>query len=683
LPAVRFIIRSCALWARKNLDFRRLAGNTARPAQAVRQQTGKIVMLDAMRRGVTNLFTKLLLGLLVIAFAVWGIGDVIRTSSNSAIATVGKTAISPDEFRQAYQDEMASISRRLGRKLTAEQAKILGVEARALSRLIGFASLDLHAKALGLAVSDNIVATVVRGDQAFQEAGQFSPTKFRQLISQLGYVSEGQYVQARRRDIMREQLTETLGSGLVPQATLLGALHRYREETRVIEYVAPDYDKLIKKAEPSEAQLREHHQQNLRQYIALEQRKAKLLLLSRAQALSRTPVTDEEVKAAYEASKDTYNIPEKRKISQLTFPDKAAAEKAYAELSKAKNFNEAAEKLGFPAADTDLGVLTRAEMIDPKIAEAAFGLKLNELSQPLQGQFSVALVRVTEIQAGKQRSFDEVKPEITERLANERVTVKLGELHDKAEAERAKGVALKDIGEQLKLPFSEIAEITRLGKSGDGKVVIDHPDAGRIAEAIFEAQPGVETDTLDLSDGGYAWFELVSVTPERQKAFEEVKADVLAHYLEAEKRKEMVALAAKQVVRLEAGEKIDAIAKDLAGAKVERSAPLKRSDAAPSGLPSAAMQEAFSLPKGGASQVATADGRAQVIIRVADVIPAGPATAEQAAKLRADVANQMRIDLLEQYVAGLRTRYGFTVNEKVLKEALGPQPEQPADTSDD
>jgi peptidyl-prolyl cis-trans isomerase D len=682
LAAVRFIIRPGAPRARKNLDFRRLAGKTASPARTARLQLEKIVMLDAMRRGVTNLFTKLLLGLLVVAFAVWGIGDVIRTSGDTTLATVGKTEITTEEFRQAYNDEMQSIARRLGRKLTPEQAKIVGVESRALSRLIGYASLDLHARALGLAVSDNVIATIVRSDQAFHEAGQFSPTKFRQLISQLGYVSEAQYIQARRRDIMREQLTETLGTGVVPRTTLLEALHRYRDETRIIEYLAPDYEKLIKKAEPSETALRDFYQQNLRQYVALEHRKAKLLLLTRADALSRTPITDEEVKAAYAASKETFDIPEKRKIAQLTFPDKAAADKGYAELSKAKSFDEAAEKLGFPAADIDLGVLTRAEMIDPKIAEVAFALKKNELSQPVQGQFSVALVRVTDIQEGKQRTLDEVKAEITERLANERVGQQLGELHDKADAERAKGTPLKDIGEALKLPYSEIAEINRLGKTNDGKTVIDHADAGRIAEAIFEAIAGVETETLDLSDGGYAWFELVSITPERQKTFEEVKEEVLAHYLESEKGKDMVALAAKQVVRLESGDSLEAIAKDLGNARIERSAPLKRTGAPPPGLPPAGVQEAFNLRKGGAAQVAAGDGKSRVIVRVADVIAAAPATPEQTVKLRDDVANQMRVDLLEQYVAGLRARYGFTVNEKVLKQALGPQPEQPQDTSD-
>lgn len=638
-------------------------------------------MLDSMRRGVSNIFTKFLLALLVVAFAVWGIGDVVRRSSQGALATVGKTEITSDEFRQAYQDETQSIARRLGRKLTPEQAKILGVESRALARLIGFASLDIQAKSLGLTVSDNIVASIVRGDPAFQVAGQFSPAQFRQLISQYGYVSEGQYIQSRRRDILREQLTETVAVGVVPQAALLEALYRYREETRVVEYIAPDYDKLIKVADPAESTLLEYYQQTPRQYIALEVRKANLLLLSREQALSRVTVTDDEMKAAYEAAKETFNIPEKRKIAQLTFPDKAAADKAFAELSKAKNFDEAAAKLGFPAADVDLGLLTRAEMIDPKIAEVAFGLKKNEVSQPVEGQFSVALLRVSEIQPGKQRTYDEVKAEIKDRLASERVGQMLQELHDKAEAERAKGKPLKEIGEQLKLSFKEIDEINRLTKTNAGKSVIEHPDAGRIAEAIFEASPGVETETLELSDGGYAWYDVVSVTPERQKPFEEVKAEVRTSFIDVEKRKQIAALAAAQVESIKGGEKMEAIAKKMF-AKVEKTAAIKRADT-PAGLPQAAVQQAFTLAKGGATNVPAQDGKAHVIIRVAEITAAPPATDEQTAALKADVAKQVRVDLLEQYVGGLRTRYGYTVNEKLLKQALGPRTDQQQDDSSD
>ena len=82
-------------------------------------------MLDAMRRGVTNLFTKLLLALLVVAFAIWGIGDVVRRSVDRARwPPSARPRSRADEFRQAYQDEMQSIARRLGRRLTPEQAKL-------------------------------------------------------------------------------------------------------------------------------------------------------------------------------------------------------------------------------------------------------------------------------------------------------------------------------------------------------------------------------------------------------------------------------------------------------------------------------------------------------------------------------------------------------------------------------
>jgi peptidyl-prolyl cis-trans isomerase D len=639
-------------------------------------------MLDQMRRGVTNIFTKFLLALLIVAFAIWGIGDVVRRSGQSAVATVGPTEITNEEFRQAYQDEIQSISRRLGRRLTPEQAKILGVETRALARLIGFAAVDINARELGLTVAESIVANVVRADPAFAgPTGQFSKNQFHQLIRQYGYQSEGQYIQARHRDILREQLTETLGAGVTPPAAFVDVLHRFREETRVIEYFTPDYDKHIKIADPEESKLQEFYDQNKRQYIALEHRKANVLLLTRDDTLSRITVTDDDIKAAYEAAKETYNIPEKRRIAQLTFPDKAAADKAYAELSKAKNFEEAAAKLGFPAADIDLGLLTRPEMIDPKIAEAAFALKKDELSRPVEGQFSVALLRVTDIQGGKQRTFDEIKGEIKDRIANERVGQKLHELHDAAESDRAKGKPLKEIGEQLKLPFREIAEITRLGKTSDGKTVIEHADAGRIAEAIFEASPGVETEALELTDGGYAWFDVVATTPERQKTLDEVKAEVKADFIDAEKRREMAAFAAKQAERIKAGEGMEKLAKELGGS-VTGTAPFKRS-ATPPGLPTAAVQQAFGLAKGAATSVPTPDGKTRLILRVADVIAALPATPEQTEALKTELAKQVRIDLLEQYVGGLRTRYGYTINEAQLKQALGPQTEQPQDTSDD
>src|SRR5262249_30797794 len=160
-----------------------------------------------------------------------------------------------------------------------------------------------------------------------------------------------------------------------------------------------------------------------------------------------------------------------------------------------------------------LGLLTKAQMIDPKIADAAFTLKKDELSRPVEGKFSVVLLRVTEIEPGKKRSFDDVKGEIRDAIAGERVGQQVQALHERVEAGRAKGVPLKELAEELKLPFQEIAAINSTGKTEDGKPVIANTDAARITDAIFATAPGVETEGIDLGDGGYAWFDLLGVTP--------------------------------------------------------------------------------------------------------------------------------------------------------------------------
>jgi len=151
-------------------------------------------------------------------------------------------------------------------------------------------------------------------------------------------------------------------------------------------------------------------------------------------------------------------------------------------------------------------------------------------------------------------------------------------------------------------------------------------------------------------------------------------------YLESEKRKAIEASAAAQVERVKGGESMAAVAKAL-GAKLERAEGLKRG-ATPPGFTPIAFGEIFALKKGGVSSSASADGKSRTIYRVAEVTPAGAPTKEQITALGADLTKQLRIDALEQYVAGLRTHYGFTVNEKALAQAMGPQSTAPVEPAE-
>ena len=626
-------------------------------------------MLDSLRRGALNWFAKGLLGLLVIAFAVWGIGDVVRNVGRGTLATIGSSQITVDDYRQAYQDEMASLTRRFGRRLTSEQAKMLGVEQRALSRLISAAAIDHHARDLQLALSDEGMAEIIRNDPGFQGPdGKFSKELFQNFLRQIG-LSEGRYVTTRRQEELRDQLTESLLSGLAPPQALLETLYRYREERRVIEFFTPDFDKLITLAEPEESKLTEYYEQNKARFTAPERRKINVLALTRDAAKQRTSVSEEELKAGYDADKEKFNIPEMRRITQLTFPDKAAAEAAYAELSKAGNLAEAIAKLGFKESDIELGLLAKRDMIDGKVAAAAFALPKDELSQPVDGQFATVLLRVAEIVPGKQRSFEDVKGEISDRLVEERANLELQTLHEAIENDRYSGKPLREIAEKLKLPFLEIADIDRTGKTADGKPAVAEADAAKVAQAAFSGNAGIEAEAVELADGGYAWVDVLQVTPEQQKTFPEVAAEVKTQFLDQQRRSEVSSLATKFVDRLNQGEAFEAVA-IAADAKAEKTNPVTRSTSPP-GLTANAVQQAFTLPKGRAASAPTTDGKGRSIIRVSEIIPAPAPTPEQTAALKTELNRQLQTDILAEYIAGLQARYGLTLNQEALKQALG------------
>jgi peptidyl-prolyl cis-trans isomerase D len=136
-----------------------------------------------------------------------------------------------------------------------------------------------------------------------------------------------------------------------------------------------------------------------------------------------------------------------------------------------------------------------------------------------------------------------------------------------------------------------------------------------------------------------------------------------------EKRREINAAAAKLVDRLKQGESLEKIAAEV-GAKVEKTNAITRATV-PQGLTQNAVQQAFGLPKGGAAFAATADGKSRVVVQVTEITQPPPPTPEQTETLKTALSQSLQQDLIAEYVNGLQNRYGLSVNEAALRQALG------------
>ncbi len=632
-------------------------------------------MLEALRRGVKGIFVQILLGLLVISFALWGVADVFRGYGQGALAKVGKTEITTEQFQQALQTEISNLTRQIGRRLTTEQARQFGIDQRVLSRLVGTAAIDTHAQELGLYLSDATIAEAIRTDPNFQgPAGGFSREYFTEILRQNG-LNEQRYFAERRSEEVRQQLTETITAGNVPPAILIDTLHRYRGETRTIAHMTLDPAVSGKTDEPDEAKLKAYYEQNKRQFVAPEYRKVPLILLSADEVRKTIAVSDDDMKALYEREKQTFSVPERRKIQQFSFTDRAAADKALETLKAAASFEDGLKALNLQDSDIDLGALAKSEMIDAKIADAAFALPKDQLSEPVTGTFSTVILRVTEITPGKQSTFDEVKDRLRDRIAGERVNREIQELHDKVDDARAGGGSLKEIADRLKVPFVEIEATDKQGLKPDGKPALEHPDAPRVLASAFEGIGGIDREAMELADGGYAWVDIAGVTPERQKPFEEVQEAVKTAWAESERRNTLNTAGQTIVERIGKGESLETIAKEM-GLEVKLAQPVNRSQQA-DGLTRAAVQRAFSLARGAAAAVESADGASRTIIVVRAIVEPPPATAEQTAALSQELGRQLQGDALGAYVGALQTRLGFSVNDAAYRRAVGLDVQQP------
>jgi len=627
-------------------------------------------MLDTLRRGAGSWLAKGLLFLLIISFGIWGVADVFRGQGLSTVARVGDTDISITEFQQAYQNQLEEIRRRFGSRITAEQARAFGLDRQVLARLIGAAVIDQHVRTLDLALPETVIADIVRRDPTFLGPdGQFNRRTLESILREAGY-SEKAYLASRRRDEVREHLTQALATPAAPEP-LVELLYKHREETRSATYFTIDAAKLSVGA-ADEAKLKETYEANKARFVVPEQRRIAALILTTDELAKSITIADADVRAAYEQGKELYAIAEQRRIEQISFPDRASAEAQRKKITAGQSFADAAKETGAKSTDIDLGLLTRKQVIDPTIADAAFALSKDQVSEVIEGKFATVLLRVAEIQPGRQKPYDEVQAEIRDGLAHDKAAEEIQKLHDQIDDQRAAGKPLAEIGAAMKVRFVEVPAIERSGSTPDGKPAIADVDAQRIGAAAFQAQVGGDADAIELGDAGYAWVSVLAIAPERQKAQDEVTEDVKQAWTEQERRRLVSELADKLAERATAGDSMAMLAKE-AGGKLETARDIKRAGSK-SGLPDAAIGRVFATPKGKATSAES--GGTRVVIMIDEINAAPTPTSDAARPIAEEIERQMQNDLLAAYVTALQDRYGVRINEAALRQSIGPTQSQ-------
>jgi peptidyl-prolyl cis-trans isomerase D len=607
------------------------------------------------------------MGILIVSFGVWGIADIFKGFGQSTLVKVGRTEISTDAFRQIYTDKLQQFSRQFGRPITQEQARLFGLDRQVLQQTIAEAALDEEARRMGLAQSEAETMRMVTSDPSFRGInGQFDPARFANIIRQMGY-SEQRFLAEQRKVSLRRQIAGTVSAGLEPPQAMVDVLTRFQNEQRSIDYIKLEAAQAGAIDTPSPETLAAYFEDRKAQFRAPEYRKLSFAMITPEEIGKWSTVSDEEAKKIFDERKDKMGTPEKREVSQIVFPTKEDAAAARDRITAGASFEDIAKDRGLNPADYDLGVIAKSAIIDPAIADAAFALASGEVSQPVQGRFGVALVKVGKIEAGSMPTYENVAATIKKEVATANARAKVNELQGKMEDERAGGASIAEAAQKLGLTAVTIDAVDRSGRMPNGQLVANVPRGLDVVSQAFNSDVGVDNDPIQYQ-GGYVWYDVLGITPSRERNLDEVRDQLETRWREDQIASRLRTKAAEMVKKLETGGNLAEEAAGI-GSKVESAKDFKR-EGSPAGVPSSAVTAAFRTAKDAIGQ--SGSGSEWVVFRVTDVnVPQVDMATDEAKKLRDTLQRSLTDEQVAQYVTKIESEIGTSINQAAFAQATG------------
>ncbi len=630
-------------------------------------------MLESIRNASQGVVGKavmtIVMGLIIVSFVIWGVGDMLRGFSPSTVASVGGAKISAQDYRVAYDRAIQQYQRRFRRPFTNEEARQVGLDRSVLQQLVNEAAVDEEARKLGLGISDEALREVITSNPSFHDkSGAFDPALLANALRDMDMNERG-FVSELRQQVLRQFIVGALATGVTAPKAEVTAEADYQGQTRSADYFLLPASAAGDLPAASEDALKTFYNDRKSSYRAPEYRGMTILALEPDTIANAAEVTDADAEAAYQkiAGKDPqFGAPEKRDLQQILFPNEADAAVAEAKLKAGASFDDLVKDRGLKAEDTDIGETTKDAMLDQAEANAVFALPQAGVSGVLKSQFGPVIVRVKGITRSTVKPYAEVADAVKKQVSASRAGDKIQALHDKIEDARVSGKSLADAGKAVGLSAETITAVDAAGNDPK-RTPVNLPDKPELLRAAFASDVGLDEAALNTKDGGFIWFEVAKIDPSHDLAFEEAKPEVEKQWRAEEVDKALAGKSEDLVKQISAGGNI-ADAANGVGVEVKTATDVHRAEQG--SLPELVVAALFRQPADGAGSAATPDGR--VVFKItADRTPAVDFADARVKAMASELETATRNSLLDQYVAALRRTLGVAVHQDVLQSAEG------------
>ncbi len=633
-------------------------------------------MFDAVRNN--KRIVQIFLALITLPFAFWGVDSYVRNAGvGNDFASVGDSKITAQQFDKASRDQQDRMRQSMGANFRPEAMNTPEARRAVLNSLVDQRLLLLEAGKGRLGASDDLLRDIIGKIQALQENGQFSMSRYEAALRGQG-MSQAQFEAQLRQDLTLQQLVGALGdTGIVSNTSAEAMLRIQAEERQVAELrIAPEQFADKVKIEPAAVQ--QYYQDNIKQFELVEQAKAEYVVLSLDALLAQATVSEAEVKAWYESHQDRYRQAEERRASHILLmvnasaPEaekaktKAQAEEALKEVQRAPaKFAELAKKYsqdpGSAEKGGDLGFFGRGMMVKA-FEDTVFKQKEGDISGLVQSEFGYHIIKLTGIKGGKQRTLEEVRPEIEGELKRQAASRKFAESAEAfSNMVYEQSDSLNPVAEKFKLKIqqsnwlpktSNPQVIAALGPLGNAKVL-----ASLFSEDALKNKRN--TEAVEIAPNTLLAARVLEHKPASAKPFDSVKADI-----EARLKAQQAALLVKQAGEAQLAELQKGVEDKAGWALVKNVSRLQGRQ-----VPPAAMQAIFkaNVQKLPAFVGVEVGGGNYMLYKIMKVSQPEKSDDNQRKVLQRDYSTMTAQEDFAAYLAALRGRYKIDINKAALE----------------
>lgn len=527
-------------------------------------------MLQDLRKSTQGTAAKVIIAVIVLSFALFGLESILVGGSGNSVAEVNGEAINPLELQQAVDTQRRQLIAMLGEDLDPAMLDEQRLSARALEGIINRKILLQSALDLGLSVSEQELGKTIAGMEQFQLDGQFSPEMYKSMLASAGY-TPASFKSALRDDLLINQLRSGLAGSDFATAADQKLNARILGEQRDIRYLtiplAPHLDGAHAAIESADVEA--YYRANEEQFRTRETVELNYLELTLEDF--REPVDDTAIEDEYQLEIDNYQYQNENRVSHILLQQRdgeaddefdARVNEAREALAKGQDFadvaSEMSDDIGSASSGGDLG-FTSGDAFPEPMEEAIAALEVDAISEPVVTEAGTHILKVTERREADPPSLEELRPELERRLQEREARVAL-----LLAVEKLRDLAFS--ADSLERPASELGlEVKRAGpisrEQQTGPLAAPAVIRAAFSEDVLDL--GHNSEVLELGDDRFVAVHVHRHNPPAVQSLDLVRDQIVAVLAEQRARQQLEVAAQEAAAAVESGESVEAVAKRL------------------------------------------------------------------------------------------------------------------------